>query len=206
MSIWLYDLCIVLVALFAMAALVLAIEWNRISVGTKSLLFGVHQFIWHPITVWIAWVKLYKQYPTWRESCCIVFHDWGYWGYESMDGNNGMAHPRVGAELAEFLFGEEYYKFVKYHSRYLAAQDHELPSLLCWPDKFSMMYDPMWFYMLRARISGEVKEYHSNAIKRGFIPPEFTYRQWLSKLRLYLADMSKAEAKHFIRKPHAKAI
>lgn len=24
-------------------------------IGTKSILFGVHQFIWHPVTVYIAW-------------------------------------------------------------------------------------------------------------------------------------------------------
>lgn len=53
--------------------------------GTKSLLFGVHQFIWHPLTVLLAWIKLYG-WPAWEELVCIIIHDWGYWGKSNMDG------------------------------------------------------------------------------------------------------------------------
>lgn len=194
MSYWLYDLIVFTVGVTFVGIVFLAIEWNRISVGTKSLLFGVHAFWWHPITVWIAWVKLYGEYPTWRECACIVFHDWGYFGCETMDGKDGDDHPVFGAELADYFFGQKYHDLVLYHSRYLSKRHGKSPSLLCWPDKTSMMYDPVWFYMLRARISGEIKEYHANAVKRGFIPASFTQKEWLVKLRLYLKDMAQAEA------------
>lgn len=181
------------IVLLFVALFILALEWNRITVGTKSLLFGVHAFWWHPITVWIAWVRLYKEWPTWRECCCIVFHDWGYWGCETMDGPGGDDHPVFGAELASFLFGSEYHDFVLYHSRHLSARHEKIPSLLCWPDKYSMMWDPMWFYLIRASISGEIEEYHANAVKRGFIMPWTTKREWLHKLRNHLAEMSKEQ-------------
>ena len=87
------------------------------NVGTKSLLFGVHQFIWHPVTVLIAWVSLYGR-PTWRELICIIVHDWGYWGAPNMDGEEGERHPEVGAEIALRLFGLEYYELVLYQFPY----------------------------------------------------------------------------------------
>jgi len=45
-------------------------------VGTKSLLWGVHQIFWHPLTVTLAWRELYKKWPSWKEFVCIFIHDW----------------------------------------------------------------------------------------------------------------------------------
>lgn len=39
------------------------------NVGTKSLLFGVHQFIWHPITVTLAWHRLREAGPSHESTC-----------------------------------------------------------------------------------------------------------------------------------------
>jgi hypothetical protein len=75
-------------------------------VGTKSLLFGVHQVFIHPIFVTMAWIKLYGL-PTWKEFICIVVHDWGYWSRKDIDGDEGKSHPELGAKLAGKLFGEE---------------------------------------------------------------------------------------------------
>ena len=72
--------------------------------GTKSLLFGVHQFIWHPVTVLIAWIWLYKRFPSWRELICMFVHDWGYWGKTNMDDEDGEKHPELGANIALKLF------------------------------------------------------------------------------------------------------
>lgn len=179
----------------------LILEWDAIPVGTKSLLVGVHMFWWHPITVWIAWKRLYGQWPDWRTVICIWIHDWGYWGCRSMDGPDGMEHTTLGAEIATFLFGWEYEYLLKYHSRYLAIRDKLPPSMLCWPDKLSMMYDPNWFYLFRAKLSGEIREYHANAIKRGFIQKSDSYELWLNKLKAHLAIMAKNEAKNYIKKP-----
>src|SRR5690349_10347269 len=69
-------------------------------VGTKSLLFGVHNVLWHPITVWLAWVHLNKAFPRWWECVAIFTHDLGYWGKPDMDGEEGRQHPVAGANLA----------------------------------------------------------------------------------------------------------
>lgn len=136
--------------------------------GTKTLLFGVHQFAWHPLTVLRAWIYLYG-WPNWRELVCILIHDWGYWGCSNMDGTEGMEHPRVGARLAGWLFGPKYEDLVLWHSRYLARQQGREPSRLCWADKLSMEFEPRWFYLLRARLTGELQEYRANAAARGFL-------------------------------------
>lgn len=127
-------------------------------VGTRSLLFGVHQFLWHPWTVYRAWRYLYGK-PSWREVVCIFLHDLGYFGKPNMDGEEGGRHPEVGARIAGQLFGEEYRKLVLYHSRHYAKLQGEMPSKLCWADKLSITFDPKWFYLLRARCTGEIKEY-----------------------------------------------
>jgi len=75
-----------------------------VSIGTRSLLFGVHQFAIHPIIVFIAWWKLYGFPFDPRLWVCFVVHDWGYWGKQDMDGPVGEAHPTVGARIAGFLF------------------------------------------------------------------------------------------------------
>lgn len=69
--------------------------FNRLfPVGTRSLLFGVHQFLWHPWTVYRAWRYLYGK-PTWREVVCIFLHDLGYFGKPNMDGEEGGGIRRL---------------------------------------------------------------------------------------------------------------
>ncbi|SRR6266545_2269186 len=127
---------------------------NRLmKVGTKSLLMGVHQIFWHPFTVYRAWTRLYG-HPTFRESFCIFFHDWGYWGSSEMDGITGANHPELGAAIAGVLFGEAHRNLVLLHSRRYAVDRSRYPSKLCWADKLSIVYEPDWFYLLRARASG----------------------------------------------------
>ena len=74
------------------------------NVGTKSLLFGVHQFALHPILVAMAWWKLYG-FP-WDPRLWVAFvvHDWGYWGKPNMDGPARDTHPELGASIMAFLF------------------------------------------------------------------------------------------------------
>lgn len=158
-------------------------------VGTKSLLFGVHQFLWHAHTVELAWRALYGA-PTFREQLCILIHDWGYWGSPEMDGEIGSKHPHRSAMIALRWLGVEEYNLVLFHSRHLAFALGYEPSKLCWADKYSMLYDPDWFYLLRARLSGEISEYRANAAQAGFIGLEASDRQWLVKLKAYLSAMS----------------
>jgi len=72
--------------------------------GTKSLLYGAHCFLLHPVFVAIAWIKLYG-FP-WDPRIWIAFfvHDLGYWGKQNMDGPEGKIHPELGARIMHFLF------------------------------------------------------------------------------------------------------
>lgn len=173
-------------------------------IGSKSLLFGVHQFAWHPITVWIAWLKLYGVRPTWRETVCIIIHDWGYWGCASMDGPDGEQHPHFGALIAGWLFGSDYHSLVLRHSRFLALKDNAEPSRLCWADKVSMLYDPTWFYLFRARLSGEIREYRLLGVQRNNIPLAFTDRYWFESVRdsMRILSYRKAQVRQYNPPPN----
>ncbi len=158
-------------------------------VGTKSLLFGVHQFLIHPVVVSIAWFHLYGR-PTWRELACIVIHDWGYWGKPNMDGEEGENHPEFGAYIAARLldgptWSELYcYKLCLFHSRHYARKFGATPSKLCWADKLSIRYEPWWLYLPRAWASGELAEYRQlaaggkMATDTCYVPLTATHRRW----------------------------
>lgn len=149
-------------------------------VGTKSVLFGVHQFLWHPITVGLAWRKFHGSWPAWWQWIAIFCHDIGYWGKPNMDGREGQSHPYAGARLAKRIVkqigfwlvensfdGDEKLRYLcgitfdlcLYHSSAYAKSNGQKTSELYWPDKLSIFYDPQWFYLLRARLSGEAWEY-----------------------------------------------
>lgn len=151
--------------------------------GTKSLLFGVHQFAWHPITVLAAWVWLYKRLPTWPELICIIIHDWGYWGKEHMDDQDGETHPELGASIAGWLFGEVYHDLCLFHSRHYSKTLGREPSLLCWADKASIAFESWWLYLPRAWLSGELKEYRAESNKVGLLLIGATHRDWFKWIR-----------------------
>jgi hypothetical protein len=161
-------------------------------VGTKSLLFGVHQFLWHPLTVILAWRKLYG-WPSARETVCILVHDWGYWKAADMDGEWGMNHAELGAKIAGSLFGDAYYDLVLLHSRRLARELGATPSKLCWADKASILFEPEWFYLLRARASGELAEYRDKAAWQVRI--EESDGKWFKWLKRDLAKAALAKAR-----------
>ncbi|MFA5355267.1 MAG: hypothetical protein WC302_00815 [Candidatus Paceibacterota bacterium] len=73
-------------------------------IGTKSLLFGAHQFFIHPLLVALAWWKLYG-FP-WDPRLWFAFflHDIGYWGKADMDGKEGSEHMILGAKIMSRLF------------------------------------------------------------------------------------------------------
>jgi hypothetical protein len=156
-------------------------------VGTKSLLFGVHQFLWHPITVFAAWYELYGM-PNWKECVCIFIHDWGYWGCPNMDGLEGEKHPEFAATIAKNYLDTwknlylskpmswKYHDLCLYHSRHYARYHGVEPSMLCWADKLSIKYDPWWFYIARAKLSGELYEYLALHTSMG--ETFKTHREW----------------------------
>lgn len=171
-------------------------QGNNRKVGTKSVLVGVHAFWWHPITVLLAWIELYG-FPNLKELVCIFIHDLGYFGKPNMDGAEGESHPILAADWAiahldgfpkgtlmnpEFLF-YRYHNLCLFHSRTCAKKYGREPSKLCWADKLSIKYDPCWFYLIRARLSGELAEYRADAAKYGFVPAEDSDREWFAWTR-----------------------
>jgi hypothetical protein len=174
--------------------------------GTKSLLFGVHQFLWHPFTVWLAWRFLYGKFPKFWECVAIFFHDWGYWGCDKMDDEHGELHPVRSAMIVSKImkfFGKsiadinEIEWMICFHSRYLSARHEREPSKLAWPDKLCMAFDPQWLYLFRARLSGELTEYRANAVKT--IPltePDAVWFHWVREKCVHAAlNKTKAAAR-----------
>lgn len=134
------------------------------TVGTKSLLFGVHAFWLHPFFVLWAWIKLHGFPFDPRIWVAILVHDWGYWGCENMDGVDGKQHPRLGGKIMGTLFGPRWGRFTQYHSRSLARLDGEPESRLCAPDKLASALMPMWLFILMSHWTGEIYEYMNEAV------------------------------------------
>lgn len=160
------------------------------NVGTKSLLFGVHQIVLHPIFVAMAWRRLYGRWPNWREAICIVVHDWGYWGCPNMDGQEGQRHPVLGGRIAGCLLGRQWSDFTIAHSRHYANTRGIEPSPLCWADKLSWAMYPAWLYVPLARASGEIREYRQMAARisrthRMYVSLNESDWYWFRKLKAY---------------------
>lgn len=147
-------------------------------VGTKSVIFGVHQFIIHPILVAKAWRLLYEVSPSIREWACIVTHDLGYLGCRDMDGEDGVLHPFLGAWIMAALFGAEEQNLALLHSRKIAKILGRPESKLCAPDKISILLYPTWLYLLLGRASGEIQEY-----KQRMNMPHLDDLEWLEATR-----------------------
>jgi hypothetical protein len=134
-----------------------------LSIGTRSLLYGGHQFILHPIAVAAAYWKLYGPILDLRVWIAIVIHDWGYWGLPEMDGPIGDRHPEWAARKMFKWFGGYWGSFTLYHSRFLAKQDGRGISRLCVADKFSHCLFPPKIYLFIISLTGELEEYMGRA-------------------------------------------
>ena len=140
-------------------------------IGTKSLLFGVHQFVLHPLFVLIAWIIIYKSFPKRHELLAIIVHDWGYWGCDNMDGEQGESHPVRSVKMLPYIlvpgrFLEKVCIEIMGHSRFNAKKHGIGLSHLFRADKLSMAICPSWLYLLLGNITGEIKEYiHHGSVK-----------------------------------------
>lgn len=169
--------------------------------GTKSVLFGVHQFIWHPWTVARAWRWLYGRWPTFHEWVAIVLHDVGYLGKDAMDSPEGQTHPEIGAALARKVvywslrlrgrssfdagtISDDIYDLCLFHSTHYAQMKGNVVSALYLPDKACILFDPPEWYLKRGKWSGEVFEYtdRENAKLNAQMTPE----EWLFRYRGFI--------------------
>jgi hypothetical protein len=167
------------------------------NIGTKSILFGAHQFLIHPWFVAAAWWKLYGFPFDPRLWVAFFVHDLGYFGKPNMDGPEGERHVEFGAVVMHGLFdwrGTRWRDFCLYHSRFYAKRDSAPCSRLCVADKLAIVLTPAWLYLPLARMSGEVHEYMKLA--KGARESESKYvsmniwsphqAQWYANVREYL--------------------
>lgn len=127
-------------------------------IGTKSLLFGAHQFILHPILVAMSWWKLYGAPFDPRLWVAFVVHDWGYWGRGDVDGIEGETHIWLGG-LIMGIFGGTWMQWTRCHSRFYCRHEGLNPSSLCAADKIASCWLPAWLYLMMTRATGELDEY-----------------------------------------------
>jgi hypothetical protein len=170
-------------------------------IGTKSLLFGAHQFILHPFLVFIGWCVLYGFPFDPRVWFCIVVHDWGYFGSPNMDGKEGEKHPYAGASIAGALFGRRWYDFCVGHSRHLAKSEGLEVSKLCYADKLGTCLMPPGIYLPLANLSGEIEEYRHMNAKAMLFPADKTDREWYAWVRGIMgrvAFMQEADASAYV--------
>jgi hypothetical protein len=171
-------------------------------IGTKSLLFGVHQILIHPWFVAWAWWKLYG-FP-WDPRLWIAFlvHDWGYWGKPNMDGPEGETHVHLGARIMGLLFDRpsnykdkgcpfycsdglsSWWAFTAYHSRFHAKHTGSQFSPLCVADKLAIALTPQWLYLIQSNLTGEINEYMKGRDARTPARGR-SQREWFSDVQAY---------------------
>lgn len=137
------------------------------NIGTKSVLYGAHCFLIHPFFVAAAWIKLYGMTFDPRIWIAFFVHDIGYFGKPNMDGAEGETHVELGARIMS-IFGKHWADFSRYHSRFYAKRDGVKYSKLCPADKLAVAMEPMWLYLPRVILTGEIREYMALAGKRKY--------------------------------------
>lgn len=137
-------------------------------IGTRSLLYGAHQFLIHPIMLAVAWNKLFGFPLDPRLWVAFIVHDWGYWGKSNMDGEEGETHPEFGGWLMNYLFGPKWGNFTLLHSRFYAKQHNQPPSQLWAADKLATILTPQWIYLPMVKATGEIKEYMDEEVSQKY--------------------------------------
>lgn len=151
-------------------------------IGTKSVLYGAHQFLIHPWFVAIGWWKLYGFPTDYRLWVAFFVHDLGYWGKQNMDGEVGETHPIWGAELMYRWFGHDWWRLCAFHSRYWCKKLSEQPSQLCYADKLSFLLEPKWIYLVRVYLTGEWQEYIDSGNKdKYYVKPNGSIIKWYNE-------------------------
>lgn len=102
-----------------------------------------------------------------------------------MDGPDGVDHPELGARIMAWLQprNTKLPDLVRCHSRTYSRRIGKTESRLCWADKACIDWDPRWWYLFRARLSGELAEYRLNAHKSCHVFDWEADRVWYDWLR-----------------------
>jgi hypothetical protein len=132
-------------------------------VGTKSVLFGAHAFFLHPLAVLLGYVCVYGVPRDPRLLLGILVHNVGYWGMDSVEGEDSDNHVELGGRIMDRLCGRHWGDFVRRHSRSWCELHDQPYSRLCVADKVAFVMTPAWLYLPMARASGELGEYMAAA-------------------------------------------
>lgn len=166
------------------------------TIGTKTLLFGAHQFLLHPLFVALAWFRLFG-FP-WDPRLWVAFlvHDWGYFGLKALDDADGEKHVERGARIMRRLFGPHFGVFCLLHSRSYAKRFNVPVSQLCLADKLSVCYMPAWLYLPLVRLTGEIHEYKALARSGKYQGTAFGsdkewYRSMRGRMRAWVLEAQK---------------
>jgi hypothetical protein len=171
--------------------------------GTKSILFGAHQFMIHPWFVAAAWWRLYGFPTDIRLWVAFFVHDIGYWGMPNMDGFEGEMHPYLGARVMRWLFDYQlvwthshvtelspltcspWFCFTLNHSRFLAKKHPTRHSRLCVADKLALAMTWRWLYLICTNLTGEIHEYMKG---QGARTPagERSQWEWITDVQKYV--------------------
>jgi hypothetical protein len=155
--------------------------------GKKTLLFGCHQVLIHPVFVILGWIWLYgvRSLNGPILLACVI-HDWGYWRMRTMD-SDGLFHPiaRTRHPLQKWIAWPE----IWYHSRHLSQLFRITPSRLCWADKLGTAMMPSWLWGLLAHWSGEGYEYMENVAGNDYVAPEEFTLQGLIRFHRAYSDV-----------------
>ncbi|MDQ2947929.1 MAG: hypothetical protein M3Y27_18685 [Acidobacteriota bacterium] len=168
-------------------------------IGTRSVLFGAHQFLLHPVFLAFAWRKLYGFPWDLRLWAAFFVHDLGYLGSGDMDGSEGEKHVELGAHIMRTLFGNSWGEFCGRHSRYYARSRGLTVSRLCVADKLAFVLTPNWLYLPMTRATGEIFEYIERSVDRqagdrsfrqselALLKPGAAPADWLKAIKSYTA-------------------
>jgi hypothetical protein len=132
-------------------------------VGTKSLLFGAHAFILHPVFVFLAYWKLFGFPWDPRLGLACAIHDLGYFSMDFVERPRSEEHVERGGRIMDRLCGRRWGDFVRRHSRSWCDLHGHPYSRLCVADKLAFVITPAWLYLPMARASGELGEYMAAA-------------------------------------------
>ena len=166
------------------------------TLGTKTVLFGFHQFLIHPIIVTIAWIRLYKSLPTFKEFICICLHDIGYIGKNDIKGEEGDRHPELGARIANRLLGPKYRDFILGHSTYYIYRHRVKRSKLLSADKFIFVNMSLTFFKIMTTLSGEFTYYRNQRNSRQVCDESESDKVWFDKIKKAARD--KIEGTYYI--------
>ena len=148
------------------------------TVGTRSVLFGVHSILIHPFFTAAAWWRLYGFPRDVRLWAAFILHDVGYFGRTSVEGFGAEAHVELGARIMGKLFDAEWAEFCRRHSRHYARSHGVRVSRLCVADKLAFVLTPPWLYLPLARASGELWQYIERSKESQAGSEYFTAEEW----------------------------